>query len=267
MIDFWLTSKNIHSLGHADASTFSRERPGKVSLLACLDKVADTVGKTMLSWVEVRVLSLLLSLHLLENLAFLLLRQLLAINARVLADDSGKLYGIFFVFDGALVSRRLLLELRRLNVVFGSLEIKFDVSLNAANLIFRFTFDNINGVVTATILDVDRVTLVKHGIVSEFLLENRLRIAKVNECCLVRANLHIASFLQIHVTQDNFATLLNAQVVHHPDGDVAHAFFSREFKHTTEGLDSHLRVRNHKRHRVLNAEPGELVKRRSRQDN
>ena len=41
-------------------------------------------------------------------------------------------------------------------------------------------------------------------------------------------DLDIASLLKIHVSQDNLRALLNAEIVHHPDGNVAHALIRRE---------------------------------------
>jgi len=69
----------------------------------------------------------------------------------------------------------------------------------------------------------------------------------------MRLNLHVGSLLEVHVPQNDLRTLLNAKVVHHPDGNVAHAFLSRELEHTTVGLDAHLRVGDHESHWVLDA--------------
>ena len=77
---------------------------------------------------------------------------------------------------------------------------------------------------------------------SELLLKNRLRVRKIDKSCLVGSDLHIGTFLEVHVSQNDFAALFNAQVVHHPDWDVAHALLGRELKHTAVGLQTHLRV-------------------------
>ena len=101
---------------------------------------------------------------------------------------------------------------------------------------------------------------------SELLLKNCLRVGKVDESSLVGSNLHIGTFLQVHVTQNNLTALFNAQVVHHPDGDMAHALLSGELEHAAIGLQTHLRVRDHERHGVLDAQASKLVKRRGRQN-
>ena len=41
-------------------------------------------------------------------------------------------------------------------------------------------------------------------------------------------DLHIGSLLKVHVSQDDLRALLNAEIVHHPDGNVAHAFLRGE---------------------------------------
>jgi hypothetical protein len=47
---------------------------------------------------------------------------------------------------------------------------------------------------------------------------------------------------------------------------MAHAFLSREFEHTAVSLDSHLGVRDHEGHGVLDAQTSQLVERRCWQD-
>lgn len=75
---------------------------------------------------------------------------------------------------------------------------------------------------------------------SEFLLENGFGVGQVDECCLVRLDLNVGSLIEVHVSQDDLGAFLDAQIIHHPDRDVAHAFLSRELKDATVGLDSHL---------------------------
>ena len=72
-------------------------------------------------------------------------------------------------------------------------------------------------------------------------------------------DLDIGTFLQVHVSQDDFRALFNAQVMHHPDRYVAHALLSGELEHATVRLDAHLGVGDHECHGVLDAQPGELV--------
>ena len=63
------------------------------------------------------------------------------------------------------------MDLGRFDVVLGRLEINFNVRFNAANLIIGFGVDYINGVFAATILNVDRIALVKHGVMCQLLLK------------------------------------------------------------------------------------------------
>ena len=82
----------------------------------------------------------------------------------------------------------------------------------------------------------------------------------------MRLDLDKSTLLKVHVSQDNLRALFDAQVVHHPDWDMAHAFLSREFEHTAVSLDSHLGVRDHEGHGVLDAQTCEFVERRCWQD-
>lgn len=56
----------------------------------------------------------------------------------------------------------------------------------------------------------------------------------------MRLDLNVGSLIEVHVSQDDLGAFLDAQIIHHPDRDVAHAFLSRELKDATVGLDSHL---------------------------
>lgn len=87
------------------------------------------------------------------------------------------------------------MDLGWLDIVLGCLEVELNIGLNAANLIIRLGFDDVDGVVAATILDINRVTLVKHGVMRQFLLENGLGVRQVDERCLVRLDLDIGTFL------------------------------------------------------------------------
>ena len=75
----------------------------------------------------------------------------------------------------------------------------------------------------------------------------------------MRLNFDIGALLQIHVPQDDLRALLDAEIVHHPDRDVAHALLSGELEHTAVGLEAHLAVRDHEGHWVLDAQAGQLV--------
>jgi len=70
----------------------------------------------------------------------------------------------------------------------------------------------------------------------------------------MRLQLDISTFFEIHVPDNNFAALLQEQVVHHPEGDMNIAFLGREFEHTAEGFLSKLRILDHEGHRVGDVE-------------
>lgn len=221
----------------------------------------------MLPRVEVRVLGFLVGLELVKDLALLLLRQFLAVDASVLGGDGGEALRILRVFESALLRGCLLLHLGRLDVVFGRGEVEFDVGLDAADLVVRLRLQDVDRVLAPCILNVDRVSFVEDGVVSQLLLENGLWVGQVDEGRLVRLNLHVGSLLQVHVPQDDLRSFLDAEVVHHPDWDVAHSLLSGELEHAAISLDAHLRVANHEGHGVLDAQSGQLLEGRSRQDN
>ena len=72
-------------------------------------------------------------------------------------------------------------------------------------------------------------------------------------------DLDVGALLQIHVPQDDLGALLNAEIVHHPDRNVAHALLGGELEHTTVGLQAHLAVRDHEGHGVLDAQASQFV--------
>ena len=51
-------------------------------------------------------------------------------------------------------------------------------------------------------------------------------VRQLNKGRLMRLYLHVGSFLKVHVAQNNLRSLFNAEVVHHPNRDVAHALLS-----------------------------------------
>ena len=69
-----------------------------------------------------------------------------------------------------------------------------------------------------------------------------LRVGQIDEGCLVRLDLDVGPFLQVHVPEDDLRALFNAKIVHHPDWYMAHAFLRRKFEDTAVSLDAHLRV-------------------------
>ena len=69
-----------------------------------------------------------------------------------------------------------------------------------------------------------------------------LGVGQVDKSRLVRLDLDIGTFLQVHIPQNDLGALFDAQVVHHPDRYVAHTLLGRELKDTAVRLDAHLRV-------------------------
>ena len=94
---------------------------------------------------------------------------------------------------------------------------------------------------------------------SQLLLQDGLGVGQVDKSCLVGPDLDISTFIQVHISQDNLVALFDAQVVHHPDRYVAHAFLGRELEHAAVRLDALLGVRDHECHGVLDAHLGKLV--------
>ena len=120
------------------------------------------------------------------------------------------------------------MHLRWFNIIFGSFEVKLDVCLNTADLIIRSALLDFNGIVTTTILDVNCVPFKEHGVVSQLLFEDGLRVRQIDKGGLVRLDLYVGSLLKVHVSQDDLRALLYAEIVHHPDWNVAHALLRRE---------------------------------------
>ena len=191
-----------------------------ISTNAVLEAVAPRV--------KLRVLRLLLLLHLLDNLALLLLGEFFAVDTGVLAGDGGETFGVFFLLYGPFLRRGLFRHLGRLHIVFGCSKVKLNVCLNTADLVIGSALHDLDRVVTTPILDVNCVPFKEHGVVGELLLEDGLGVGQVDEGGLMWLDLHVGSLLKIHVPQDDLRALLNAEIVHHPDGDVAHALFRGE---------------------------------------
>ena len=197
-------------------------------LLTCFTIVTNTVCEAMASRVKFWVLSFLFFFHLLDNLALLLLRELFAIYTSVLSCDWGQTFSVLFFLYSSLLRRCLLLHLRRFNIILGCFEVELNVCLNTANLVIRSTLLDLNSIVTTTILDVNCVPFKEHRVMSQFLLENGLRVRQIDESGLMRLYLHVSSLLKVHVPQNDFRALFNAKIVHHPYRNVAHALFRRE---------------------------------------
>lgn len=131
--------------------------------LARLTVVANAVLELVLARIEVRVLTLLVFLELLKDLLLLFVRQLLAINAFVFFLDLSHFLVVFLLLFCPDNSRWLLGKLwSRFHVILRRREVDVDVCLNAADLVVWLGLEDVNQVVTTSILDVDRAAFVKH---------------------------------------------------------------------------------------------------------
>lgn len=180
----------------------------------------------MLTRIKVRILLLHLLFHLFEFLADLPVGHLLAVDALSFSLDllnHVSFYGcLFFSLDG----RCLLLHLGGLNVVFRGLELQVDVGFHAAHLVIWSTLHNVDCVAFPSILDVNGITLVKNRVMRQLILQNNFRVClQVNERSLMWLYLDECAFAQVHGPDDDLLALLDVQIVHHPDRNVAHALF------------------------------------------
>jgi hypothetical protein len=131
--------------------------------LARLTVVANAVLELVLARIEVRVLTLLVFLELLKDLLLLFVRQLLAINAFVFFLDLSHFLVVFLLLFCPDNSRWLLGKLwSRFHVILRRREVDVDVCLNAADLVVWLGLEDVNQVVTTSILDVYRAAFVKH---------------------------------------------------------------------------------------------------------
>lgn len=240
--------------------------------------VPDPMLQPVLPRVEVLLVDLLLDrLELLfDHLVDLLLGQLLPIEPHhllcILDDLNARLlHEELLLRDGELAG--LLDELRGDHlllvdglVVEGLLEVDLDVGLHDADLVLRLAVDDVDEVVPALVVNVDGVAFHQARVVSELLFEDGLRIRKVDEGRLMGLQYDELALLEVHRAEDDFGSLLQVEVVHHPVGQVAAALLCRELKHSRVGLLAHLRVAQHEEHGVCDAQTGELVERGRRED-
>ena len=131
-------------------------------LLASLDVVSDSVLKPVLPWVKVRILSFLLGLNFLQDFPLLLLGQFFPVDTRVFLLDCGEAGRICLLLLCTPILCRLLLQLRRFHIVFRLVKVKFNVRVDTTDLIIWPALDNVDRVVSPSVLDINGVSLVKH---------------------------------------------------------------------------------------------------------
>ena len=103
----------------------------------------------------------------------LLFSQFLAIYALELFFNFRYLFLVLFLLFCFDCTRSLLLEFWcfGLDVIFWRGKVYLNVSLNTTDLVIGFGFNNIYQVVSASILDIDRASLVQHRVKCQFLLQ------------------------------------------------------------------------------------------------
>jgi len=103
-----------------------------------------------------------------------------------------------------------------LNIVYWLFEFQIDISFNDADLVVRFAFDDVDQVVYALMVNIDRITLKTSRILGQLSFQNCFGIWKVDECSLVRLNLHSGTFEQSNISKNYFSTFFEKQLVHEP---------------------------------------------------
>ena len=83
----------------------------------------------------------------------------------------GQSRSVLLLLNSSFLGRGLLLNLWRLDIVLGCIEIDLNVRLNATDLIVRLRVHDVDRVVTASILNVNRVTFVKDRVMCQLLLQ------------------------------------------------------------------------------------------------
>ena len=136
----------------------------------------------MLPRVEVRVFVLLFFFHdVLEQHLLLFLGQRASVNADGLLGEFLH-FGLVLLLDCRSLLLPLLLpprDRRRFFVVLGRLEVEVDIGLHTADLVIRLAIDHVNQIVAARKLNADRVSLVQHRVVSQFILQTKESQAKL----------------------------------------------------------------------------------------
>lgn len=225
MIKF-LTKFSIFVIRSSNLNSLTFESSDLMLSFTFLSVMSNAVLQSVLSRVECRILCFLLSLYFLQQFPLLLRCESLSVDSFVFALEFCELRLVLLFFFGSSDSRILLLWLGRLHVVLWLSEVDLDVCFNAADLIVWLTLSDVDEVVTTTVVDADCVAFVENRVMSQFLFQNCLWVRKINERRLVWLDLDERSLLQVHVSEDDLGAFADAEIVHHPDGNVAHAFLS-----------------------------------------
>ena len=127
--------------------------------------------KPVLSWIEF-ILTLSGLLVLFGENGNLLLVERLAIKSFVHSHNFLLLYLQFRLSSFLRRNSVALLLGRLLNIVYWRIEIQIDISFNDANLVIGFAFDDVDQVVHALMVNIDRITLETSRILGQLSLQN-----------------------------------------------------------------------------------------------
>jgi len=115
-----------------------------------------------------------------------------------------------------------------LHVVEGLAKLQVDVCFDHADLGVGFALQDVDRVVSPSMIDVNCVTFEDARVVRQLSLQSALGVRQVDESGLVRLDFHIVTLLERDISQDDLGSLLEKEVVHEPHWQVAHSFFSRK---------------------------------------
>ena len=132
---------------------------------------SNAVLKPVLSWIEF-ILTLSGLLVLFGENGNLLLVERLAIKSFVHSHNFLLLYLQFRLSSFLRRNSVALLLGRLLNIVYWRIEIQIDISFNDANLVIGFAFDDVDQVVHALMVNIDRITLETSRILGQLSLQN-----------------------------------------------------------------------------------------------
>ena len=83
----------------------------------------------------------------------------------------GQSRSVLLLLNCSFLGRGLFLNLWRLDIVLGCIKIDLNVRLDTTDLIVSLRVHDVDRVVTASILNVNRVTFVKDRVMSQLLLQ------------------------------------------------------------------------------------------------
>jgi len=97
-----------------------------------------------------------------------------------------------------------LLDWCGLNIVKRSIKVQVDISLDHTNLVVWFALYDVDGVISAGMMNADRISFEDTRVVGQLSLKNSFRIWQINKRSLMWLKLHESTLLQINVTENDF---------------------------------------------------------------